>query len=458
MIGHAAYQWVISRPWAIEQSMLDTIIEISLREGEGAEAVAARMGRPLDNTRCVTMRDGVACVPIHGVISQRASMFSDISGGCSTDQVALDLQTAMDNPGVRAIMLDIDSPGGQAAGIGQLADMIYACRGKKPIKSYVSGQACSAGYWLASAADEVIVSPHSQGGSIGTVMQRRDTSEREARAGIKTEQYVSAQSPKKRPDTSTESGRSVIQDEVNKLADLFIHAVARNRGTTADDVEENFGQGATKFGEDMVASGMANRLGTYESVIAELARPQQPGVSPSKPAGLAASTSLGARKMSDTTESGVVAGPDLATLMEQLKAATALNESLGKANAQLLNDKIQARAEAYASGLIHDSRILGVEKAGVISAFVQAAVDDSASPLATGSRVALVESLYANRPRHSLGKGPQIPEGNPAIVAAMKNGQIQVLADQIDVPDGKGTSDAEIKALMALDPVYKKLA
>ena len=129
------------------------LLAVADRQGD-PEALEARLGRPLDNTRAVSIRDGVAVIPITGPIMRYANLFTRISGATSTQELATDLQTALDSPQVRAIVLNIDSPGGEASGINELADMIHASRGKKPIKAYVGGTGASAAYWIASAADE----------------------------------------------------------------------------------------------------------------------------------------------------------------------------------------------------------------------------------------------------------------------------------------------------------------
>lgn len=403
MIGMAAYNWVVSRPWAIEQSMLDTIIEISMREGEGAEAVAAKLGRPLDNTRTVMVRDGVAIIPVHGVISQRASMFSQISGGCSTDVIATDLQRAMDDPTIRAIMIDADSPGGQVAGVGQLGDMIYGCRGKKRIETYVSGQMCSAMAWLGTSAEKVHVSPHSQGGSIGAVLQRRDTSVRDSRSGVSTEEYVSRQSPKKRPDTSTEGGRSVIQAEVDKIGDLFVNAVARNRGTTCDDIEENYGQGATMFGDDMINCGMADCLGSYESVLADLAATKPRSVFDMNRAGLAA-TSKGAIIVADELNAGVADNPAYAQALADLAVERAKT-------AKLFTENLDIKAQAFVSALV-GTKIDSVESASIKDFYSICAQVDAGIPLPAGtSLVASYNATFANRRALKTNGKEQISEG-----------------------------------------------
>lgn len=255
----------------IQPQWLETILSIAARENPSPEAVAAQLGRPLDNTRRVTVRDGVAVLPVTGPIFRRAGFFSDISGATSVETLAKDLETALADPNVRAVLLEFDSPGGEANGIGELAAMIRAGSQRKPVWGYAGGLAASAAYWLAAACEEVVISPAAMVGSIGCVTTWRDTRERDEKAGIRTYEIVSSQSPGKRPDVATESGRAQIQTLVDQLADLFVAAVADYRSVTAETVLSDFGQGGIVIGQAAVDAGMADRLGSFEHTLSELA-------------------------------------------------------------------------------------------------------------------------------------------------------------------------------------------
>lgn len=265
-----AFRIAASRPWYIQRESLESILAIADRQGD-VEALQTRLGRPLDNTRSVSMRDGVAVIPVTGPIFRYANLFTEISGATSTQELATDIQAALDNRYVRAIVLNVDSPGGEATGISELARLIASARGNKPIVAYGGGLVASAAYWLASAADQVVIDETAMLGSIGVVMSYLDTSERDAKAGVRRVEIVSSQSPDKRIDPATESGRAKVQATVDALAGLFVDAVAVNRGVSVDTVLTDFGQGGVLVGAAAVAAGMADRIGSLESVIAELA-------------------------------------------------------------------------------------------------------------------------------------------------------------------------------------------
>jgi ClpP class serine protease len=249
--------------WAIAPEALQQIIAIAQGYGN-VDALAAKLGQPLTTSRTVTVRDGVAIVPVIGPLFRYANMFTEISGATSIQQLALDFQAAVDDPSVNAIILEIDSPGGQVSGISEFAAQIRQASAFKPVKAYVSDLAASAGYWLASAADSIIVNNTARLGSIGVVMQ---TTIDEADNSIK---FISSQSPNKQADPSSDSGKLQYQKMVNDLAEVFINTVADYRGVTREEVIANFGMGGVMIAEEAINAGMADSFGSLEFLISAL--------------------------------------------------------------------------------------------------------------------------------------------------------------------------------------------
>ena len=263
-----AFELAASRPWLMLPADLDNLMAIADRQGD-PEALEARLGRPLDNTRAVTMRDGIAVIPVTGPIMRYANLFTRISGATSTQELATDLQAALDNPQVKGILLNMDSPGGEANGINELGDMIYAARGKKPIKAYAGGSLASGAYWLASAADEVVIDDTALVGSIGVVVE---VFLRKAADGEKRYTITSSNAPNKRPDLETEEGRGEIAKSINALGEVFVAKVARNLGVDPEQVPAMGDHGGLRVGAAAVEAGLAHRLGSLESLITEMAK------------------------------------------------------------------------------------------------------------------------------------------------------------------------------------------
>ncbi len=264
-----AWNKATSEPWAITETALQTILDIAARENESPEAVAAKLGRELQNTHRTTEREGVALIPVTGPLFRYANIFTMISGATSYEMLAQDFIAAVENPDIHAILLDIDSPGGEVNGCAELASLIYEARGSKPIIAYASGDAASGAYWIASAADEIVVSETSGLGSIGVVGVYRKP--REDKNGPQTIEIVSSQSPFKRLDPESDDGRARLQARMDAMAEVFVTTIARNRGIDAPQVLERFGGGDVLIGAHAVTAGLADRIGSLEKLVSQLA-------------------------------------------------------------------------------------------------------------------------------------------------------------------------------------------
>jgi len=255
---------VLSAPWLILPQNLEDLLAIAARESEWTpETLEKYRANRLERSERATKRGDVAILNVHGALFKRANLFVEICGATSYDILSRDLQAAFDNPAIKAICLNIDSPGGMASGCDEFAQAVFEARGKKPITAYVTGAACSAAYWIASAADRIVMSDSSMVGSIGVVMTIPKNTE-------KGTEIVSSNAPGKRPDVETDAGRSRIQQIVDDLETVFISAVARNRGVSEDTVKQKFGSGGVEIGAKAVALGMADKVGQFEQVLADL--------------------------------------------------------------------------------------------------------------------------------------------------------------------------------------------
>lgn len=314
-----ALDLIIDTPWALRAEALEQLLVIAARANEAPEAVAARLGRPLNNARTVTMRGDTAIIPITGPIFRRANLFTEVSGATSVEILAQDLETAALDESIARIVLEIDSPGGQATGIADLAAMIRDASQIKPIVAYVDGMAASAAYWLAAAATSIVTSPTGLLGSIGVVGSYQP----EKDGPIK---IISSISPLKQATPDTEAGRVEAQRVVDELAAIFVADVARYRGTTSATVAKDFGRGGVLVGAAAVAAGMADGVASFESLFTS--SPSE--LSPRRVTGLSAHAPVitGENPMTDSTTAG--AATDQPAITEaDLQAATALGREEG---------------------------------------------------------------------------------------------------------------------------------
>ncbi|ORE90537.1 protease [Stappia sp. 22II-S9-Z10] len=258
-----------SVPWLMLPESVEDLLAIAARLNEvSAEALEAYRAQSMAQGERVTQRGTTAIIPVTGPLIRRANMFSAISGATSYDMVRRDLQTALDDQSIRSIILNIDSPGGEANGTAELAAAIFEGRKAKRIVAYVGGTGASAAYWLAAAATEIVISPTAILGSVGVAMA---ITERDPQSGVRQHEFISSVSPHKRSNPNTDDGRARIQATVDRLADVFVASVATYRGIEAADLPARFGQGGLKVGADAVDAGMADRIGFFEEVVANLA-------------------------------------------------------------------------------------------------------------------------------------------------------------------------------------------
>ncbi len=211
----------------------------------------------------------VAVLPIFGTIIPRADAFTDMSGGASLERAAARLRQALEDPAVGAIVLDIDSPGGSVYGVQEFAQEVYAARGRKKIIAVADALAASAAYWIGSAAEQFVVTPSGEVGSIGVVAMHVDYSERLKTEGLKVT-FIHAGEHKVEGNAYEpleDDARAFIQKRVDEYHDAFVGTVARNRGVTKATVLKEFGQGRVYGAAEAKERGMVDRVAPLVEVI-----------------------------------------------------------------------------------------------------------------------------------------------------------------------------------------------
>ena len=218
----------------------------------------------------VEKRGDIGILNIRGPIVRYGSMM-ELSGDVrSLESYAKEFKALENDPGIETIVLNIDSPGGEAAGISQFA--AYIRNSKKRVVAYIDDLGASAAYWIASAAKEIYASNTAFIGSIGVVFTLIDDTKMQENRGIEKIEIVSIQSPKKRPDIKSKDGKEQIQTWANDLADKFIKAVARYRGVSESYVLDNFGKGDLLISEKAKDVKMIDEIMTFEKLIKNLSK------------------------------------------------------------------------------------------------------------------------------------------------------------------------------------------
>jgi signal peptide peptidase SppA len=277
---------VFRKPWAILPEKLSTIVELMRFQADGGklteEQIQERIGA---GPRLRPSAPGtVAMIPVYGVISRRMNMMSQISGGTSIEKLQASFREAMADPNVKAIVFDVDSPGGSVDGVPELADEIYNGRKAKTIIALADTMAASAAYWLASQASELIVTPSGSVGSIGVFAEHDDVSKAAETEGVKVTlisagKYKTEGNPY---EPLSDEARASIQSTVDSFYTMFTKAVARGRGASQTAVREGYGEGRMVLASDAVKEGMADSVGTMDTTLARFGVKDQREAPPAK--------------------------------------------------------------------------------------------------------------------------------------------------------------------------------
>lgn len=219
-------------------------------------------------------------VPIVGPLFKRGDMFTELFGDCTYENIREQLQAALASD-AELIVLDVDSPGGDALGCADLAEFIFENREK--IVAVINGQCCSASYYLASAASRMVADRGAMIGSIGTRVLMVDGTAAEMAAGFRCHMIVSEASPDKAPDASQAVDRARVQEMVDELGRVFVADVAKHRSVTVAKVLSDFGRGDVFIGEAALGRGMIDEIGNLDSVLAEFGEAQERRAQMAKP-------------------------------------------------------------------------------------------------------------------------------------------------------------------------------
>ena len=215
---------------------------------------------------------GVVVIPVHGITTTRRGM---IDANCmevvSYEKLSSLLDVALNSDRVEHIVLDMNTPGGAAVGCFDFAERIYNARGIKPISAIVNYAAYSAGYMIASACDEIIVSTTSGVGSIGVIAAHVDLSKALDSEGLKiTTFYRGDHKNDLSPyEPLTDAAAAALNEELDALYALFIDSVARNRRLNTKAIRNT--QAGLFRGENAIATGLADKLMYPQDAVDQIA-------------------------------------------------------------------------------------------------------------------------------------------------------------------------------------------
>lgn len=216
------------------------------------------------------MVDGIAVIEVSGVLVHRGAWIGQSSGQTSYEGIAAQLMAASSDPAIRGIALEIDSFGGEVAGVFDLADAIRAARTAKPVWAFVAEHAFSAGYALASQADRIILPRTGAVGSIGVVVMHADLSGQLSDAGVTvTLIHSGAHKVDGNPyEPLPAAARDRIQAEIDSIRNLFAETVAAGRGRLLTAEAALATEADCYRGAEAVAAGLTDEVSDPASAFA----------------------------------------------------------------------------------------------------------------------------------------------------------------------------------------------
>lgn len=286
------FRFVANTPWAITPEILAVITDLityrmagyRLSESEVEERIGREPALPYYGESLELRAGGetrgrggaVALLSLYGVIAPRASMVNSVSGpsGTGLDEFTSMLQSAVDDPEVGSIVIDVNSPGGTVDLVPETGERIRAARKVKPIYAVANTQAGSAAYWLASQATELVATPSAEVGSIGVYAAHQDISGELEQKGrkvtlISAGKYKVEKSPF---GELTDEARANVQASVDEYYDMFLDAVGKGRGVKSSVVREGYGEGRMLSARRALSAGMVDRIATLEETVSRALR------------------------------------------------------------------------------------------------------------------------------------------------------------------------------------------
>lgn len=261
---------LIGTPLLLARAKLDVLLAV-LGERVGVPQVSVAAFEPVI-APSVRTQSSIAVIPVFGTLVRRTNGLEAASGLTSYSELTARLQAASVDPAVRGVLLEIDSPGGEAGGVFELAEHVRTLAQHKPVWAVAVDSALSAAYAIAAAANRVVVTRTAGVGSIGVIAMHVDQSARDVQQGYR---YTPVLAGAHKADLSPHAvlapeALTRLQREVDRLYDLFVDHVALMRGLDSDAIRAT--EAGLYFGDDAVHAGLADAVGGFDDTLAEFAQ------------------------------------------------------------------------------------------------------------------------------------------------------------------------------------------
>ena len=249
-----------NRPLLISENFADFLINASI------QGVDLKNFADSNQKKDSVNQNNIAVIPVVGPLSNKAC-YSFFCSNISYELIREWFNEALEDESIGTIIFDIDSPGGEAEGVFDLADEIYQARDKKNIIAIANEGALSAAYAIGSSASKLYLTRTAIVGSIGVISLHLDQSEYNKKQGVNiTPIYAGSHKNDFSPyqKLSKQAYKRAL-DEINIFYNLFCETVARNRGLTKQEIQKT--EALTYLGNDAIKAGLADEIITYTGLI-----------------------------------------------------------------------------------------------------------------------------------------------------------------------------------------------
>jgi len=377
-------------------------------------------------SRTVRATGKTALVTIDGsLVNRGAWMGKDFCTGLvSYEGINAQLDEVAVEAGIENVILDINSYGGEANGMAGTARKVRELRKTKYVIAVINDVAASAGYGLASGADEIVVSETSVVGSIGVVMLHLDRSAEMAAKGVRpTFIHAGAHKVDGHPFGPLPEGvRADMQRDVMAFYDQFLGVVEAGRGKSRLNVKRARETEARTFiGQSAVDAGLADRVASLDDVLAELSKPRARGPS-SKPSNSPRSKAMLPTEANN--EAPVLNAADHAAIAAEVVKQNAAWEVARVAPAAPA--PVAATPKAEPSAADERARVLGIK--ALPEAKGRDALADAL--IANGTSIEGAKSILSASPLASATPAPDQRQNTGAEMGS-SDGQVKPSAEQV---------------------------
>jgi ClpP class serine protease len=266
---------MLTGPWAIVPDKLLELQAIYATHLRGDKidvaGIEARLGRPLANEQKAyeVQAGGVAVLTVRGVMSPRANLMSQVSGGVSTETLRRQVEGMHADSRVRSVVLAADSHGGNVLGLPAAIEAVRALAADKPTVLVGEGTVASAMYWLGSAANAVFMQGNTDHvGSLGVYARIGWSPKVEGEVEMVRGKYKRAAINGDKPSAEF---MAYAEGQLDYLYTLLIDDVARHRGASSAQVLDHMADGRVFIGQQAIDAGLVDGVSTVDAMVERLA-------------------------------------------------------------------------------------------------------------------------------------------------------------------------------------------